>query len=148
MEYINYIKAKAHLATATKSEEPVLSDEDEKFLNRITSEADDENPPPLPKRPGVLDLPVAGETQIKDAQIALLDGAQNIALPHTPSEEDRQKELEIEATAQQAEKQTPGVGAESENKSPSKRKRPYWSWLRRDSRGAKEKVCYKSECGS
>jgi hypothetical protein len=114
MEYINYIKAKAHVSRAHKSETPVLSEEDEAFLNHITS---DENPPPLPARPHITDLPVAGDTQGNDAQVALLDGAQNIALPATPDETPEEKSWTLEASSKQ---------------SPSKRST--WSWLRRDSR--------------
>jgi hypothetical protein len=114
MEYINYIKAKAHVSRAHKSETPVLSEEDEAFLNHITS---DENPPPLPARPHITDLPVAGDTQGNDAQVALLDGAQNIALPATPDETSEEKSWTPEASSKQ---------------SPSKRST--WSWLRRDSR--------------
>jgi hypothetical protein len=114
MEYINYIKAKAHVSRAHKSETPVLSEEDEAFLNHITS---DENPPPLPARPHITDLPVAGDTRGNDAQVALLDGAQNIALPATPDETSEEKTWPPEASSKQ---------------SPSKRST--WSWLRRDSR--------------
>ena len=128
MEYINYIKAKAHISTATKAEAPVLSEEDEQFLNHITS---DEKAPPLPARPKVLDLPVVGETKGNDAQIALMHGAQNVPLPNTPNEvteepptlEGSVNALEDSATATKEE-----------------RKRPTWSWLRRDSRDANRKA--------
>lgn len=114
MQYINYIKAKAHIATAPKSEAPVLSDEDEKFLDHIISE---ENPPPLPARP---DVP----KPIKDAQIALLDGAQNVPLPPgTPSELVEEPDM-----TQDSEKSVTETA-------PSKKKTA-WSWLRRDSRDA------------
>jgi hypothetical protein len=116
MEYINYIKAKAHIATAHKSEQPVLSQEDEEFLNRLTS---DENPPPLPARPNVTDLPIAGETRGNDAQLALMDGAQNIPLPDTPNEVSEEPSMISEAPVD------PKQGTS---------KRLTWSWLRRDSR--------------
>ena len=118
MQYVNYIAAKTHLSFAPKSEAPVLSEEDEQFLNRITS---DGKPPPLPTRPEPQDAPVAGETQIKDAQIALMDGAQNIPLPETPGEATDEPNLaeDLEQTSWNAEK-----------------KRPTWSWMRRDSRDA------------
>ncbi|OAP63391.1 hypothetical protein AYL99_02618 [Fonsecaea erecta] len=115
MEYINYIKAKAHLATARKSDTPVLSEEDEEFLDRIVSQ---ENPPPLPVRPGALAVG-------KDAQIALMDGAQNIPLPpETPNE------LSEEPSIIQGDTKGPTEDAPS-------RSRATWSWLRRDSRDAK-----------
>lgn len=115
MEYIKYIKAKAHLATASKSDTPVLSEEDEQFLDRIVSE---ENPPPLPARPGVT------THEIKDAQVALMDGAQNIPLPETPNE--ITKELVAEPTAEASATDTS-----------STKPKATWSWLRRDSRDAR-----------
>lgn len=113
MEYINYIKSKARLATASKSDTPVLSEEDEQFLDHITSQ---ENPPPLPARP-VLTIP-----EIRDAQVALMDGADNIPLPATPNEVTKElvAEPDSEATA-------------TDDASPNKPKAT-WSWLRRDSR--------------
>jgi hypothetical protein len=114
MEYINYIKAKAHIATSRKSEAPVLSEEDEKFLDHITSQ---ENPPPLPARP---DMPQA----VKDAQLALIDGAQNIPLPETPNE------ITEEPCLAPTDQKT---GMEVAPVMPKKS----WSWLRRDSRDVK-----------
>jgi hypothetical protein len=125
MEYINYIKAKTHVSTAKKAEEPVLSEEDEKFLNQITS---DENAPPLPARPRVLDLPVAGETKGNDAQVALLNGSQNIPLLDTPNEVTEEPPmLEGSATA---------LG-DSATAATERKKKSTWSWLRRDSRDAR-----------
>jgi hypothetical protein len=126
MEYINYVKNKAHIGSSKKSETPVLTEEDEQFLNRITSH--DEQAPPLPARPRVQDLPVAGEIQGNDAQVALLDGAQNVALPETPNEIVSEPEA----------KQDPV--AEAEKSSEQKSARNTWSWLRRDSRDLKRKV--------
>jgi hypothetical protein len=126
MDYINYVKNKAHIGTPKRSETPVLSKEDEQFLNRIISAED--QPPPLPARPQVQDLPVAGEVQGNDAQIALLDGAQNIDLPRTPDE------IVTEPEAVQA------ISSESDRGPEPKRGKGNWSWLRRDSRDAKRKV--------
>ena len=117
MQYINYIKAKAHLATARKSEAPVLSEEDEKFLDHITSE---ENPPPLPARPNV-------PTPLKDAQFALMDGAQNVPLPETPGEVTEEPAMIPE-------------GEKSLSETADKKQSKGWSWLRRDSRDARLQV--------
>ncbi|KEF60885.1 uncharacterized protein A1O9_02448 [Exophiala aquamarina CBS 119918] len=115
MEYIKFIKAKAHLATASKSDTPVLSEEDEQFLDHIISQ---ENPPPLPARPGV------ATHEINDAQVALMDGAQNIALPETPNEI--------------TEEHAAGPAAEaSTTESSATKPAGNWSWLRRDSRDAR-----------
>ena len=114
MQYINYVKAKTNTFMAPKSETPVLSEEDEQFLNQITSE---ENPPALPPRPGSSLLNDA--PRMKDAQVALMDGAQNIPLPETPQE-----------VAEE-----PAMAADPDTT--PKKQRFAWSWLRRDSRDSK-----------
>jgi hypothetical protein len=111
MEYINYIKSKTRLASAKKSEAPVLSEEDEQFLDRITSQ---ENPPPLPSRDGLTN-------QGRDAQIALMDGAQNVPLPETPGEVTEEPNLTQDAEQQKADTTTT-------------KSKTTWNWLRRDSR--------------
>ena len=124
MEYFNFKKANKLPADAEKSEAPVLNDEDEAFLHRLASEG---TPPPLPERPQ--DLPVAGEPSNKEAQIALLDGAQNIPLPDVPDTPDGV---------------VPAVEAESSktggNKTVKHSRIPFkWSFLRRDSRDGKRR---------
>jgi len=129
MDYINYIKAKTHISTSKKAEAPVLSEEDEQFLNHITSDA---KAPALPARPRVLDLPVAGEARGNDAQIALMDGAQNIPLPDTPNEVSEEPPmLEGSATALEDSATAAKDG---------KKKKSTWSWLRRDSRHSNRKA--------
>lgn len=130
MEYFNYIKARTHISNATKSEEPVLSEEDEKFLTQIASN-EEEQPPPLPARPGVQELTVAGESRGNDAQLALMDGAQNIKLPETPDE------IVEEPSEETTKSDAKGKGKAAA----STTKKPYWSWMRRDSRNVKQKVC-------
>ncbi|KAL2433574.1 hypothetical protein ABEF95_006298 [Exophiala dermatitidis] len=130
MEYINYIKAKAHIATSRKSETPVLSEEDEQFLDRIVSQ---ENPPPLPARTY---LDAQPPPQGKDAQVALMDGAQNIPLPPTPPDEafmPMAEEPDLMVPNDQGNPEAiETAGAKSG------RSRATWSWLRRDSRDAKQ----------
>lgn len=126
MEYFNYVKSKAHFGTLKKSETPVLTEDDEKFLHQIT--AHDEQPPPLPPRPQVQDLPEVGDSRGNDAQVALLDGAQNIPLPESPDEITSEPEL----------MQDPKT--ESDEGPKTKAGRKTWSWLRRDSRDLKRKV--------
>ena len=124
MEYFNYIKGKTHHDHLGKTEAPVLSEEDEAFLHRIASEG---TPPPLPERPQ--DFSVAGETSGNDAQIALMNGAQNIPLPDVPDTPDGiLAPVEDEIDGKRKEKET------------VKQKRPFrWSFLRRDSRDNKRK---------
>jgi hypothetical protein len=137
MEYFNYQRAKKHIEHAEKSEEPVLTDEDEAFLHRIAEEGTPpelperpEQPPPLPARPQ--DLSVAGETEGNNAQIALMNGAQNIPLPEAPdTPEGTLTAIGSEDLSRGMEK----VGTVKEGKRPFK-----WSWHRRDSRDRKRKT--------
>ena len=124
MEYFNLKKAKHHLDHTETVEAPVLDDEDEAFLQRITSEG---TPPPLPDRPQ--DLPVAGETKGNDAQIALMAGAQNIPLPDVPDTPD-----DVSEAVEEELKDVKGKEKAKEHKRPFK-----WSFLRRDSRNSKRK---------
>ena len=101
--YINYIKSKTPFIGKV-SETPVLTEDDENFLNRITSDGDPA--PPLPHR-----------LRSSDAQVALMDGAQNIPLPETPSEQVAEPDMMDTHVGQDA-----------------KKPRSTWSWLRRDSR--------------
>ena len=125
MEYFTFRKPKPQHDPAENSEAPVLSDEDEAFLHRIASEG---TPPPLPERPQ--DLSVAGEPSGNSAQIALMNGAQNIPLPDVPDTPD--------GILASVEDQEDGKGKEKEtvkhSMSPFK-----WSFLRRDSRDGKRK---------
>lgn len=68
--------------------EPVLDEEDEKFLERLAAIASEPEgtPPPLPGRPAVV-IDENGQQKVgKDAQEALMDGADKIALPKSPPE--------------------------------------------------------------
>lgn len=125
MEYFHFRKPKTHKDHAEKPEALVLSDEDEAFLHRIALEG---TPPPLPERPQ--NLSVAGESVGNDAQIALMDGAQNIPLPDVPDTPD--------GILPSVESEETGKGKEKEVVTHSKK--PFrWSFLRRDSRDSKKK---------
>lgn len=68
--------------------EPVFDAEDEKFLERLAAIASEPEgtPPPLPGRPAVI-IDEKGQQKVgKDAQEALMDGADKIALPKSPTE--------------------------------------------------------------
>lgn len=68
--------------------EPVLDEEDEKFLERLAAIASEPEgtPPPLPGRPAVV-IDENGQQKVgKDAQEALMDGADKVALPKSPPE--------------------------------------------------------------
>jgi len=78
-------------AASTPSEEPaaspVLDEEDEKFLQRLAAIAQEPEgtPPPLPERRTII-LEGGEKVSSKDAQQALLDGADTVPLPTSPPE--------------------------------------------------------------
>ena len=125
MEYFHFKKANKQPDHHEKTEAPVLSEEDEAFLHRIASEG---TPPPLPERPQ--DLSVAGETDNNNAQLVLMDGAQNIPLPDVP---DTPNDV-VPAVEEE------GDGKKQEKVTVKHSKTPFrWSFLRRDSRDSKRK---------
>ena len=84
---------------------PVLNEEDEKFLEKITS---DEKPPPLPARPTVVLDP---EDHAKE-ESEILDGADQVPLPTSPPADES------------VEKEEEAVGKDEEKKRPK-----YWSYI-------------------
>ncbi|KAL6718880.1 hypothetical protein ACLMJK_003114 [Lecanora helva] len=136
MEYFSAkrAKSKSPMRPTQQTETPLLTEEDEAFLARIQDEG---TPPELPERPGPplpqrpQDLPVAGEVEGNNAQIALMDGSQNIPLPDVPDTPDDDVETaEPEEIEQEKGK---GKGKKKEGK------KTKWSFLRRDSRDVKRK---------
>ena len=114
----------------TTEETPVLNEEDEAFLHRIATEG---TPPELPERPAPplpirpQDLPETGDASINNAQIALMDGAQNIPIPDTAHDlDDSLPTIESEV--------------DKKNLTNEKNKKSKWSWLRRDSRDARRQA--------
>jgi hypothetical protein len=110
LEYLTNLKAK-HGHKDDVQAQPILNDEDEKFLERITSE---EAPPPLPERPVVI-FDNGKKAVGKDAQIALLAGANEIPLPVSPPVEGDLEEGKIDESK---------AGSTNE-----KKKKDYWSYV-------------------
>ena len=133
MEYFTSKRARSKSpAPLTQGETPVLNEEDEAFLARMETEG---TPPELPERPGPplparpQDLPLAGETEGNNAQIALYDGSQNIPLPDAPDTPE-----DVLTTSE------PDVIDQGKAKGKQKEtKKSKWSFLRRDSRDVKRK---------
>lgn len=111
LEYFTYKKLKGRKGKMEQAvQTPVLNEEDEQFLERITSEG---TPPPLPERPTVI-LDNGKELKGRDAQIALMDGADAIPLPTSPPLEP------AEANAEQKDKND-GEAEKKTNK--------FWSYV-------------------
>ena len=137
MEYFSSKRARSKSPRApappTQVETPILNEEDEAFLARIETEG---TPPELPERPAPAlptrpqDLPRVGETDGNNAQIALLDGSQNIPLPDVPDTPD------AVLTSPEPDDIDQG-NAKGKQKEGKKSK---WSFLRRDSRDVKRKT--------
>ena len=132
MEYFSSKRARSKSpAPPLQVETPVLNEEDEAFLARIETEG---TPPELPERPAPplparpQDLPQVGETEGNNAQIALLDGSQNIPLPNVPDTPDG-----ILTTAEPDEIEGNAKGKQKEGR------KSKWSFLRKDSRDVKRK---------
>lgn len=130
MEYFSSKRTRSKSpAPRTQVETPILNEEDEAFLARIETEG---TPPELPERPApplpsrTQDLPHVGETEGNNAQIALMDGSQNVPLPDTPDD--------IVTTAEPDD--TNQGNAKGKQKEAKKSK---WSFLRRDSRDVNRK---------
>ena len=126
-------KAKNHEEEEPQAPEaPVLSEEDEAFLQRIAEEGTPPplpaRGPPLPERP--LDLQVAGESEENDMQLVLVDEAKEVPLPDDP---------DTPLAASSATEDNNNVKEEERPTSSSGKKHKRWSFLRRDSRDSKRK---------
>ncbi|KAL8923872.1 MAG: hypothetical protein Q9172_002925 [Xanthocarpia lactea] len=131
---LSYFSPKKNKETTEKVEDkldddevPVLSAEDEAFLHRIATEG---SPPPLPERPRPQDLPVVGESEGNNAQLILLEDAQDVPLPSTPDTPTEEVASTVETDISDKSK-----GKQKEGKKPFR-----WSFLRRDSRDSKRKA--------
>ncbi|WEW54984.1 hypothetical protein PRK78_000411 [Emydomyces testavorans] len=103
LRYFKSVKSKIPFTKApAKPHNPVLSDEDEVFLSQVANS------------PEKTRVDHAG-----NAQIALMDGAQNIPLPTSPREEDGlDRELALE-----------GSKSRTESKPAEEPKKTRWSWI-------------------
>jgi len=142
MEYLKHKNSKqSHGTLQAEPEEargPLLSEEDEAFLQRIAEEGTPpplpERRPPLPERP--LDLPVVGEVEHNDMQLVLvedpieIDDPRDIPLPTTP---DPPRDAPPTSEDEHSSKE------QGKDKGKSGKKRAKWSFLRRDSRDSKRK---------
>jgi len=113
LKYFERRKSKdgAKTAVAEPPKSPILTEEDEKFLQSLTAEDD---APPLPERPVVI-LDIGKKVVGKDAQEAIMDGANTIPLPQSPPAQPE--------TAATAETTTTGAKA-------SKKAQDYLSFVR------------------
>ena len=116
-------------------EQPVLTEEDEAFLQRIAEEG---TPPPLPaRRPPLperpLNLPVVGEPEGNEAQLILYE-AKDTPLPEYPDTPITRTPL---ALSEDEEETFVNNKGKELVKSPMKKTK--WSFLRRDSRDSKRK---------
>ena len=126
LDYFSSKKARKHPEKATKSEEPVLNDDDEAFLQSIMSQIEG-TPPPLPERPHK--LPVAGETCGNDMQVALSEEAKDVPIPDVP---DTPEGILPGASSENS---TGNKGKGKEKVKDNKKNR--WSFLRRSSKDHK-----------
>lgn len=124
MQYVNGLVSKASVRRVKKVQEPILDGEDEAFLQRVVSQSSGGELPPLPDR---------------DAQTALMDGAQNISLPLSPVE-DGEKELGISQKISENGDHSPENIETDSQGAASKKKARLWNWIRQNGVRHKRKV--------
>ncbi|KAL1981280.1 hypothetical protein VTN96DRAFT_2826 [Rasamsonia emersonii] len=135
MKYVNYITSRAN--PWQKAPAPVLTEEDEAFLQRVTS-----NPSASEQTASAQETSRVGQ----DTQIAPTDGAQNVPLPSSPTEEaDRERPAaatgESNKDAEDAKAKSSGsADSQTTSKSTSKKnKLRRWSWMKQSSMVTKKK---------
>ena len=136
MEYFSFKKSKKAQEKGPKTETPVLDEEDEAFLKRITAQVEG-TPPALPNRPQ--DLLVAGDTEGNDMQLILADEAREIPLPdasETPKGVKPNTETAHETAANGKDKGH--IRSKSKDKNTDDKKNR-WSFLRRGSKAERQK---------
>lgn len=116
LQYITNVASKA----SPWSSKPVLTDEDEAFLQRVTSNPDDENK--------IINTSEGINQLGRDAQTALMDGAQDIPLPMSPSE-DVERGFPEQVTETKEEKEELNNAATTT----TKKRRPWSIWTKKGS---------------
>lgn len=114
---LQYISNVASKATSWNSK-PVLTDEDEAFLERVMSRDEHAEDPK-----------VTGN----NAQVALMDGAQEIPLPVSPTDELTEEPSLADKVADK-----PAAAAAAEPIETKKKSRPWSMWLKRSGTQAKK----------
>ena len=141
LEYFSHKKAKKHQEKAEKSSDPILNDEDEAFLQRITSQVEG-TPPQLPER-HFGDLPVAGDSQGNDAQLVVFEEAKDVPIPDIPDTPDGVmtgiSSDQAVVDDQQGKDEGEEKGKEKGKGKAMDQKKSRWSFLRRNSKSANRK---------
>lgn len=127
MQYVNGLVSRASVRRVRKAQGPILDGEDEAFLQRVVSQSSEGESPPLPDRS-------------LNAQIALMDGAQNIPLPLSP--EDSEKKLEVNQKISEngrgKDHSAENTETDSQGAASKKKVRP-WDWIRRNNNKRKNR---------
>ncbi|KAJ9293011.1 hypothetical protein DTO271G3_8146 [Paecilomyces variotii] len=131
MQYFNQLRAKTR-SSQVKQPDPVLTEEDEAFLQRVTSQPD---AAPLPD--DVVKQESSNQPVGKDAQIALMDGAQNIPLPLSPAEEVG-RELAADENIKSEEEGVKSTEKEPSESAEKAKKNARWSWMRKLAKDSKQ----------
>jgi hypothetical protein len=125
MQYVNGLVSRASVRRVKKAQGPILDGEDEAFLQRVVSQSSEGESPPLPDRS-------------LNAQIALMDGSQNIPLPLSPSE-DSEKELGVnQKISENGRGKDENTETDSQGAASKKKVRP-WDWIRRNNNKRKNR---------
>ena len=143
MEYFSFKRAKKHQDKVPAAETPVLDDEDEAFLKRITTQVEG-TPPALPERP--LDgLSVAGDPTGNDMQLILADEAREVPLPDAPETPEGVKP-DAERSRDVAEDgKAKGKGKEKERSKSRDANKNRWSFLQKGKEALRRKSSHGAE---
>jgi hypothetical protein len=136
LKYFERRKSKDGAKTAVADpppKSPILTDEDEKFLQSLTAE----DAPPLPERPVVV-LDTGKKVVGKDAQEAIMDGANTVPLPQSPP---AQPETVEPATAPVTTAETTALESPTTGAKASKKAQDYLSFVRGIPQRFASKVC-------
>ncbi|KAJ9645887.1 hypothetical protein H2199_002930 [Coniosporium tulheliwenetii] len=143
LEYFNYKRWKKENPAEAQEhlKNPVLNEDDEKLLQRITSQGDP--PPALPDRSTVI-LDDGKKAEGQEAQEAMKEGADNVPLPNPPAPEGSSDDKPGEEGKPSEESKASGETKPSEEDNPSgadkgaeeskpseeeKKKQGYWSYI-------------------
>ena len=144
MEYFSFKKGKRHQDKAPKPEKPVLDDEDEEFLKRITAQIEG-TPPALPERPH--EYPVAGDTEENDMQLVVADEAREVPIPDvadtpegtTPQIDTPQADIPKEEASDGKSKGKSRSKSKEKDKDKPKEKKDPFAFFRRGSKAVRRK---------
>ncbi|KAJ5818568.1 hypothetical protein N7474_004159 [Penicillium riverlandense] len=140
-EFIHQIKNRRRSSQAMKEQNPVLTAEDEAFLQQVTTQ------PESPRSVADGENPQLAATEAPPQPLVVDEGAANIPLPASPSDEFGKQLGEEAREKSKDEGPTSEPASQSDVKAPEKKKKNRWSAIfsRKSSDSNKDKQASKSD---